>query len=159
MRTGLVIVDAWDFRDSSKHKIYPELYIDSKAFGVFLNRVCTLERDKGTTIIHSPSPASRHPIMEEMKIHEDDLVVKLGQTLKQVISMADLDEIYFAGFHFGRCIHNHASEISSQANIVLNLSMTFPGDKWNERIKVRGFGHKFNYYMWGHSGFEKIHYL
>jgi hypothetical protein len=156
MKTGLVIVDAWDFRTSSKHKIHPELYIDAKAFGFFLNRVCELERKKGTKIIHSPSPTSRHQIMEEMKVDQKDLIVTRGRTLTDVIESADLDKIYFAGFHFGRCIHNHASEISRSSNIVLNLSMTFPGDKWKESIKSRGVDNDFRYYMWGPSGFESM---
>ena len=149
-REALVIVDAWKNVLPHDDKRHPHLSKDTKAFGVFLNRVCELQRSRGTVIMHSPSAFE---IMEEIEIHKEDVVVPHAHLLPQAMANLDLDKIYFGGFHFGRCIQLHAKHILPKGSIVLNLSLTFPSDLWIDQIKKH---QEFRYSLWNTVGFEDL---
>tara|TARA_Y100000004_G_C8949090_1_gene427656 strand:+ start:925 stop:1458 length:534 start_codon:yes stop_codon:yes gene_type:complete len=171
MNNALMIVDAWKECIDYDVKEFPNLPQDTKSFGVFLNRVCELEREKGTVIIHSPSCK---PIMDEIKIHEKDLMYSCSDPINSAkhinthLKKINVNNLYVGGFHFGRCIQRHAlnfkkgateDEIRSfsvcdKVSIVLNLSMVFPCDSWLEHIKNSKLD--FSHSLWGNLGFEEI---
>jgi hypothetical protein len=170
MNNALMIVDAWKKCVSHDVEKFPHLPQDTKSFGVFLNRVCELERKKGTVIIHSPSG---QPIMDEIKIHKQDLIYSASDPIGSAehiniyLKKMNVNNLYVGGFHFGRCTHNHAikfkkdakgskkySAFCSRVSIVLNLSMVFPCDSWLNLIKKSEL--VFSHSLWGNSGFEEI---
>ena len=171
MNNALMIVDAWKKCVSHDVKKFPHLPQDTKSFGVFLNRVCELERKKGTVIIHS---SSCQPIMDEIKIHKQDLIYSCSDPINSAkhinahFKKKNVNNLYVGGFHFGRCIQRHAikfkkgairdkvrfSAVCDKVSIVLNLSMVFPCDSWLEHIKNSKV--HFSHSLWGNSGFEEI---
>ena len=177
MKTALVIVDAY----KKMHKDCETK--DANAFCHFLNRVCDVERKKGTVIIHSVSynqnnhrekdpsgnPISKESLNELIEFHSEDFFTD-ARNLYKILCDNNIDKVYFGGFHFGKCIFEHLRETYSQYllqkkifggdnvfdcdNIVLNLSMILPKHSWLRHINLCGKKH--NYYLWGPGEFELI---
>jgi len=173
---GLVIVDAWKNLLPFDAEQFPSLSDQLHTFGSYLNEVCRREREKGTLIIHSyldrkaeewaltgwelPEP------MDAIEICPEDFVAEGGTNIRlQVLDElgVELGELYWCGFHFGRCVHERARQTDGEdANIVLNLTQIFPADLWRERMQGQAEGWewidcgKFNYFLWGHQEFERI---
>ena len=189
MKSALFVVDAYKFLDKDNNEEISLLVErDTKAFGTFLNRVCKYERNRGTVIVfpkvyghnlssdesHSPSNLE---IMDEIEVYDEDVIFNHNITdgAKEIFPTFndwqklfidnDINEIYFGGFHFGRCIHSYVHELyrhidlveSTKIGIVLNLSMVYPGDSWLDSIKKSD--PIYNYYLWGQltvSSFEEM---
>jgi hypothetical protein len=86
------------------------------------------------------------------------------------------EEVYWAGFHFGRCIHARSYPLHPliPCKIVINLCMVFPQDNWQQtlegnRIKdpskiyspeeekiLRQAHQEKQYYLWCNQGFNRI---
>ena len=121
MKTALVIVDAF------KEMFEDDETKDANAFCHFLNRVCDVERKKGTVIIHSVShnqknsrekDPSGNPITEaspktslneNINFHQDDIFTDAINLYKTSYDN-NIDKLYFAGFFFGKCIFAHLRE-------------------------------------------------
>ncbi len=160
MVQGLVIVDAWQKLLPHDVAAHPHLENEARSFGTFLNQVCNIEREKGTQIIHWGEGGTYWGgIMDEIEVAPEDNVIGEGKAGWGEV-LAPIDELYWCGFHFGRCIHREASFISGQdANIVLNLSLLFPQDSWKERLESMFWGRpasKMHYYLWSQTGFEEV---
>jgi len=164
----LVIVDPWKHLFQRDRLAFPDLQEEVKSFGVFLNTVCKIERKKGTKIIFSLTSKYEDgdefgDIMDEIEVFPEDLksytvgVAGILEDMKK--NKIEINEIYFAGFHFGRCIHDHAksSGIPEEIglNIVINLSLLYPADLWVDRIKEHGV-EQYNYCLWSQHGVERI---
>jgi nicotinamidase-related amidase len=98
-------------------------------------------------------PDGPPPLLEEIEISPHDLVLgNIGRNhlgdhgkeqlakLKQHLQDHAITEIAFAGFHFGRCIHDHARKINTisgdaEIKIVLNLCLLYPEDTWVTRLE------------------------
>lgn len=171
---GLVIVDAWQKLLSHDIASYPHLENEVRSFGTFLNQVCNIERNKGTQIIHwGEGKNLGRGIMDEIEVAAQDKVMGREGNARWEEVLASIDELYWCGFHFGRCVHDEAGFISGEdANIVLNLSLLFPQDSWKDIIGVGGevgehqhgpHPHpcwkcetKMHYYLWSQKGFEEV---
>ena len=149
MDNALVIVDAWQNVLAQDLELFPNLEDEITVFCQYLNHVCEHERNKGTRIIF----CSNKPINNAIKPKDGDLVLNrdLGP-----LEFAKLDyQYYFAGFHHNRCIKTVMKEairyrlLPSRCGIVLNLTMTFPGDSW----KITKAD---NVYLWSQKDFEEI---
>ena len=160
-KRGLVIVDAWEQCYPDDLKDHPEMEMEIKTFGKYLNEVCKIERNKGTIIIHAVNDfTNRKGIMKEIEIKPEDILMKNESRMRYMDDLRwggiveNFTELYWSGFHFGRCVHDQAIAIcGNKANIVMNLSLIFPTDSWNEIIQEEP---TFNYFMWSIMGFEKI---
>jgi len=161
MVNGLVIVDAWQKLVPHNVIDYPDLENELRSFGTFLNQVCNIERKKGTQIIHWGEGGGHWGgIMDEIEVAAQDKVIgREGNATWEEIQES-IDDLYWCGFHFGRCIHREAAFISGQdANIVLNLSLLFPQDSWKESFESMYWGRpssKMHYYLWSQTGFEEV---
>jgi hypothetical protein len=183
MVKGLVIVDAWQKLLSRDVASYPDLRNEVRSFGTFLNQVCKIERKKGTQIIHwGEGKNLGRGIMDEIEVAVEDRVMgEEGNTRWDEVH-ASIDELYWCGFHFGRCVHEEADFISGEdANIVLNLSLLFPQDSWKDILGDVGEEHQhgpypdyrlhthlgasryrhkkytqMHYYLWSQKGFEEV---
>lgn len=176
MKRALVIVDAWKSPGKRGDCGIPFLVErDTKAFGTFLNRVCKYERDKKTLIIHCPT---NFEIMDEIEVYDDDVIFNHNppevtfEDWQKLFIDNDINEIYFGGFHFGRCIHSYVHELyrdvglveSTKIGIVLNLSMVYPGDSWlyhieNSERRWDSPDPTYNWYLWCQhkkGSFQKI---
>ena len=182
MKTALVIVDAYE----KQFKEHDTEIVNSIC--PFINHVCNIEREKGTVIIHSlgkGSPEYYEPMEEYItknsinsliEFHDKDCFTSSEQ-LHEEIKSKNIEKVYFAGFHFGKCVHYNLNELYghfkndtsvSVNNLVLNLSMILKGDSekqtWHYSIKtgltVPHVGYPppphYNYNFWGPSGFEGI---
>ena len=169
---ALVIVDAWEIWD-------PFMVDEAHALGAFLNEVCKLERAKGTLIVHSHgeyTPMPQIEIMpEDWELHKDDTEVvpvprlnhynPNGDNFLHNSKRYDIDEVYFCGFHFGKCVHHHAVVLmgepngagTCEANIIVNLSSVLPDailhNSWVEIMEDRD---SFHYHLWSRNGIEEI---
>tara|TARA_R100000008_G_C3490609_1_gene118522 strand:- start:51 stop:635 length:585 start_codon:yes stop_codon:yes gene_type:complete len=190
MRIGLVVVDAWSVSKDilsygqKIHKNEPPIWSSEvkdnvKNFSDFLSYVCDTERQKGTTIIHSFG-VNNSDLLEKEKGNVSELVVDdedkitFANQLGKTINENNIDEVYFCGFHFGKCIQMHIKETSrylrdnnkklwrKSRNIALNLCMILPPpdnaelkkhkNSWKEDINERAY----SYFMWSPWRFEKI---
>mgnify|MGYP003147126640 CR=1 FL=1 len=158
----LVIVDPWKHLFQKDRLAFPDLLEEVRSFGVFLNMVCKIERKKGTQIVFCLTSKYEEgdqfgDMMDEIEVFPEDITLdKVG--IKDINKDGD---VYFAGFHFGRCIHNHAknSGISEEQglNIVINLSLLYPEDSWVKKIKDHhGGNEKYNYFLWSQCLIERI---
>ena len=190
MKTGLVIVDAWSVTEDLYkygHKMHNdiipkwslEVRDNIKNFCNFLNYVCDIERKKGTTIIHSLGVVNNKLLnikkdeASELTVDKKDKITfstKLGKTIYE----NNIDEVYFCGFHFGKCIQNHIvdsniflintnkEQCKRNRNIVLNLSMILPPPlnsetkKWDNNWRKSIDEKRFNHFMWSPWRFDKI---
>jgi len=200
MRRGLVVVDAWSVSKSlldlgeKMHRNEPpqwssEVKDNVKNFSNFLDYVCDIERKKGTTIIHTFGVNNSQLFSQEkinisqLTVDEKDKVtfaIQLGATILE----SNIDEIYFCGFHFGKCIQMHMGESNrylsgktargkrrkpynkslwkNNRNIALNLCMILPPPlnpetkHWKNSWKEDINEKRFNYFMWSPWRFEKI---
>ena len=155
MAKGLVVVDAWKVLYRHDVKDHPTLQDEVASFGKFLNQVCKIERDKGTQIIHSASHRLMHGgIMDEIEVFSEDRVMGEDGNTTWAELRESIDELYWCGFHFGRCIHEQARiAVGNEAKIVTNLSLLFPVDSWKEMFASWP---TFNYYLWSQNGFEEV---
>ena len=154
-------MDAWQKLSHRDIEDYPDLEGEVRSFGIFLNEVCKIERKKGTQIIHSCSSSALHlGIMDEIEVASEDMIMgEEGNTLWGEFH-ASIDELYWCGFHFGRCVHSQAIVASGdQANIVLNLCLVFPQDTWKEwgnpTVTFQDFP-KMRYYLWRQTGLDEV---
>ncbi len=176
-KKALIICDAWKNLSEADLLNHPTLSHDCKAFAVFLNRVCEWERERGTQIIHAfnhEGGTRDKECMDEITILESDYVAEGG--LKEYLLKNKFEEVYWAGFHFGRCIHARSYPLHPliQCKIVINLCMVFPQDNWQQtlegnRIKdsskiyspeeekiLRQAHQEKQYYLWCNQGFNRI---
>tara|TARA_R110001592_G_C13115984_1_gene745401 strand:+ start:535 stop:1083 length:549 start_codon:yes stop_codon:yes gene_type:complete len=176
-KKALIICDAWKNLSQEDLLNHPNLSKDCKAFAVFLNRVCELEREKGTQIIHAYNHdewSRDKECMDEINILEADYVAK--GDLKEYLLKNKFEEVFWAGFHFGRCIHARSYFLHPhiQCKIVINLCLVFPQDNWQqtfiggrikdpfkkysleeEKILTQAHQEK-QYYLWCNQGFDRI---
>ena len=152
---GLVIVDAWQKLLPHDVAAHPHLENEARSFGTFLNQVCNIEREKGTQIIHwGEGKIQGRGIMEEIEVVVEDKVMGAEGNARWEEIQESIDDLYWCGFHFGRCIHDEAGFISGdEANIVLNLSLLFPLDSWKDRFEDWP---KMRYHLWSQTGFEEV---
>ena len=189
MKTGLIITDAFsaDYVSSVPEGQIPkwplEVRDNVRNFCNFLSYVCDVEREKGTTIIHSlgytdvmstdikglkRAGLKSMEEVSEIKVHKEDKVSH-AHNLGKVIRENNLDLLYFCGFHFGKCIQMHVNLVfrhiktmKNNRNIVLNLCMILPPPD-NAELKKHKNSWKesineraYNYFMWSPWRFEKI---
>mgnify|MGYP003149526650 FL=1 len=156
MKIGLVIVDAWytdtkivdSFGLDPVPKWSDEVKENVINFSKFLTYVCDYERDKGTTIIHSLGTKTDNFLknidVSQVKMRKGDSIVG-SDSLGRSIMANELDEVYWGGFHFGKCIHTHSNRTHQYLNkigvvdinclnLVLNLSMILPEKSWGHYI-------------------------
>lgn len=179
MKTALVVVDAWNVSTSNSHEEKPmwsdDVKDNVKNFSDFLDYVCDVEREKKTTIVHSfgmnvKSDDVHNKNLSGVIIEKEDKVtncIELGKFIE------NMDEVFFCGFHFGKCIQLHI-KISNKylintnkvlhdknKNIALNLSMILPfnhksgynpKNSWKFEIEKPYY----NYFMWSPWKFEQI---
>ena len=179
MNTALVVVDAWNTSKSSFHKEKPmwdkDVKDNVKSFSNFINYVCRVERKKNTTIVHSfgmdvQTADIYDRNLSAITIEKKDEVtnsLELGKVIE------NMDEIFFCGFHFGKCVQMHmkmSNKYLSQSNnilhtknknIALNLCMILPFNQkpgfnprnsWKFEIREEYY----NYFMWSPWKFEQI---
>ena len=158
----------WHSAGYASEERSPELKDVERNFSNFLNYVCEVERQKGTIIIHTfgvtdspllkysaaPRPIFGHYQLESMEspipvyleekidisqltVDEKDKITSASQ-LGKTIDECNLDEVYFCGFYFGKCVHMHIVESNrylrknnrglwrKNKNIALNLCMVLP---------------------------------
>tara|TARA_Y100000593_G_scaffold55750_1_gene104191 strand:+ start:1584 stop:2198 length:615 start_codon:yes stop_codon:yes gene_type:complete len=196
MKTGLVIVDAWfldewsdlltkKFGENPVPKWSDEIKNNIKQFSKFLSYVCDVEREKGTTIIHSLGNKSNSFLKfaernaSQVKMEKGDLLLG-SDLLGKAIIEEKLDLVFYGGFHFGKCIHAHCEWAQKNLylnnfkkvdnlNIVLNLSMVLPKHTFKQHIETKSVigipvipefsdyePEPYNYYLWSMTGFESI---
>ena len=129
MNTALVVVDAWNTSKSSLHKEKPmwdrDVKDNVKSFSNFINYVCRVERKKNTTIVHSfgmdvQTADIYDRNLSAITIEKKDEVtnsLELGKVIE------NMDEIFFCGFHFGKCVQMHmkmSNKYLSQSNNILH---------------------------------------
>jgi len=174
MRTALVIIDAYE-------KQFTECDTEvANSICPFINYVCNIEREKGTVIIHSLGKTSNeyYEPMEEyvtknsinslIEFHDKDCLTS-SQKLEKEIKSKNIKKVYFAGFHFGKCIHYNLHQLYSYFkndtsvsvdNVVLNLSMVLKNHSWENKLTSIPDNlypttlTSYNYNLWGPSGFE-----
>ena len=127
MKRGLVIVDAWSldtkivdsFGFDPVPKWSDEVKENAINFSKFLTYVCNYERDKGTTIIHSLGTQTgdflKNIEVSQVKMKVGDSIVG-SDFLGKSIMANELDEVYWGGFHFGKCIHTHSNRTHQYLN-------------------------------------------
>ncbi len=164
---ALVIVDAWaSWQGHCAEEFLETLHDEVHSFGVYLNQVCKIERKKGTQIIHSYGARLHNKPMKQIEIMPEDWILNDPKNLKKKIEKdnPNITEIYFCGFHFGHCVHNHAladipyksrEGMGEDINIILNLSLLTPeyDGRWNFLIKRYS---TFNYHLWSQNAIEGI---
>ena len=182
MQNVLVIVDPFVYMNTEF-----ETEIGNN-FCFFLNHVCEIERKKGTKIIYSlgnnqndyiphngelgdTQHMTDKSINELIKIHQQDIITNSNDLWHEVCNI-NLNNIFFGGFWFGKCVFSHVSNLIYKSHhkvkpyITMNLCLTLPNSSWIHYLFSDNNNHysshvainksKFSYSMWGPSGFEKI---
>lgn len=146
----LIVVDAWKNCEQDDLKEFPWLEKETKLFGSFLNLQFKLIKEKSyADIIHC---ASGREIMDEIDTHNDVIVSNINQIEKKY------KNYFFCGFHLGRCISTKIKELNeSNAGIILNLSMCFPENSYQQAFnKSKNID---NYFYTYSKGFEKCNII
>ncbi len=126
-RSAVIICDAWKTCFPNDVESFPQLPTETKAFGTYLNHVCSLLRED-YDIWHI---AEGREIMDEIDTYTD----KVADTVAELPK--DYPMYYFCGFHLGRCTNGKAIDLHkigidlNRLGIVFNLSILFPCDDYN----------------------------
>jgi hypothetical protein len=148
---ALIINDPWESWFEKDLIEHPHLNEECVAFSHFLNHVCEYERSKNTQIVFR---TGGKPVVDSILIEESDIV------LNKITDISlTYDSYYFAGFHYGRCIHKNMEALvqlgvdPGKLRAVVNLALVYPGETWAAMLDVWP---KYIDYLWSYNGFEEI---
>jgi len=101
-KIALVIIDHWKSWPPYDIERFPDMNNDTQSFGVFLNRVCEIERQKGTKIIHGVIGDT----MDQIEVRDTDFTIETSVDLERILKDNEVDVLFYAGYHFGMCIRD-----------------------------------------------------
>lgn len=157
-KIALVIIDHWKSWPPYDIERFPDMNNDTQSFGVFLNRVCEIERQKGTKIIHGVIGDT----MDQIEVRDTDFTIETSVDLERILKDNEVDVLFYAGYHFGMCIRDREYGIDFMSELVnipmgicLNLCMLNPNNFWYVKLKENNEVNH-DLYLWSNLGFEKV---